>query len=194
MNILGINGSPRRHGNTSTLMKSMLEGAQHAGAQTELIELSSFRIEGCIGCEQCRRDKTCTRFYDGMHLLYPKIMEADGLILGSPTYNYNMTPQMKAFIDRLYPYFDFTEPRPGPYSSRLAGLGKRSLVFAVCEQHDPGEIGYTLVAMRDAIRVLGYEIAGEEIFSSHFHARSAAGCTEDLNRAVKAGASLVKSF
>jgi multimeric flavodoxin WrbA len=129
-----------------------------------------------------------------MHLLYPLIEEADALILGSPTYNYNMTSQMKSFIDRLYPYFDFTEPRPGPYSSRLAGLAKKALIFAVCEQNDPGENGYTALAMRDAIEAVGYEIFDKLVFPSHFYANSASKSTEDLDRAYDAGLRLAESF
>jgi multimeric flavodoxin WrbA len=175
-------------------MDSMLSGAESVGAQTQLVQLYAYSISGCIGCERCRKDKTCTQFLDGMHLLYPLIEEADALILGSPTYNYNMTSQMKSFIDRLYPYFDFTEPRPGPYSSRLAGLGKKALIFAVCEQNDPGENGYTAVSMRDAIEAVGYEIFDKLVFPSHFYANSASKSTEDLDRAYDAGLRLAESF
>ncbi|MGM0432047.1 MAG: flavodoxin family protein [Spirochaetota bacterium] len=194
MTILAINGSPRHSGNTSTILHSMIEGAQHSGAETEYIHLKKYHIEGCIGCEQCRRDKTCTQFYDGMHLLYPKIEEASGLILGSPTYNYNVTPWMKAFIDRLYPFFNFGKQRPGPYSSRLANRGKQALVFSVCEQEDPKDMGYTIASMRDACRSLGYSIAGEFGFTSHFSASSVSHDQEDRQRAFEAGKLLATSL
>ena len=172
MYIVGFNGSPRKNGNTTTIMKSMLAGAESAGGKTDYVHLPTYHIEGCIGCERCRKDKTCTQFRDGMHLLYDCIDRADGIILGSPTYNYGMTPWMKAFIDRLYPFFDFTEPRPGPYRSRLADRGKRALVFAVCEQVDEKEVGYTIVNMRDAIEALGYSVHESLAFANHFHANS----------------------
>jgi len=187
MYILGIHGSPRKNGNSHTVLAEILAGAEHAGASTEEVQLSSFSIEGCIGCERCRKDKTCTQFFDGMHLLYPKIEAADGLIIGSPAYNYNVTPWMKAFIDRLYPFFNFTEPRPGPYTARLAGKGRQALVFAVCEQLDPKEAGYTLPSMRDAIRVLGYQIQAEMTFPGHFYLHSAQKCDETKKRAFAAG-------
>lgn len=194
MNILAVNGSPRRSGNTSTILRSMIEGAQQAGADAEYVHLKSYHIEGCIGCEQCRRDKTCTQFYDGMHLLYPKIEEAAGLILGSPTYNYNVTPWMKAFIDRFYPFFNFGKQRPGPYSSRLANRGKQAFVFTVCEQEDPKEAGYTVVSMRDACSALGYSIAGEHVFTSHFSASSVSHDQDDTRQAVEAGRLLATSL
>ncbi len=194
MKILGINGSPRKGGNTRKIITSMLEGAGEAGSEVEYIHLPSYHIEGCIGCERCRKDKTCTQFLDGMHLLYPKIEKAEGIILGSPTYNYNMTPWMKAFIDRLYPFFDFGEQRPGPYSSRLSKKGKRALVFGVCEQIDPKEMGYTIVAMRDAIEAIGYTIHDEIAFTSLFYADSVVKNKKALVKAFNAGKNFAESF
>lgn len=194
MHIIGFNASPRKAGNTAAIMREMLRGAQSAGASVEYIHLPSFHIEGCIGCERCRKDKTCTQFFDGMHLLYPKIEQADGIILGSPTYNYAMTPWMKAFIDRLYPFFDFTEPRPGPYTSRLADRGKRALVYGVCEQVDPKEVGYTIVTMRDAIEAVGYAIHDAIAFPAHFYANSVSKAPHDLQKAFDSGSGFAASF
>ncbi|MCF7945330.1 MAG: flavodoxin family protein [Spirochaetia bacterium] len=194
MKILGISGSPRKAGNTGSIISSMLKGAEQAGAETEYIQLYSHHIQGCIGCEKCRRDKTCTQFLDGMHLLYPKIEAAEGIILGSPTYNYNVTPWMKAFIDRLYPFFNFSKERPGPYSSRLAEKGKRALVFGVCEQIDPKEMGYTIVSMRDSIEALGYTIHDEMAFTAHFFANSIKKDSKEKNRAEIAGVKFVESL
>ena len=132
--ILGVSGSPRKGGNTEILLDNFLKGAESAGAETKKVHLREYSIESCIGCEACRKAGTCIRFHDGMELLYPEIEEAKGLILGSPTYNYNVTAPMKAFIDRLYPYYNFTDERPGPYSSKLGDQGRKVLVFTVCEQ------------------------------------------------------------
>lgn len=186
MVIIGFNGSPRKTGNTAAIMKQMLKGATDAGAETHYVHLKSYQIAGCIGCEQCRKDKTCTQFYDGMHLLYPLIEEADGIILGSPAYNYNVTPWMKAFIDRLYPFFTFPAERPGPYTSCLADRGKRALVFGVCAQLDPREAGYTVFSMHDAIEALGYIMADPITFAGHFAVGSASHSPETLKRAYTA--------
>lgn len=192
MYIIGFIGSPRQNGNTATIMQTVLDGACTEGAQVEMIHLKSYQIEGCIGCERCRKDKTCTQFFDGMHLLYDKLDRADGIILGSPAYNYNVTPWMKSFIDRLYPFFDFTEPRPGPYTSRLANRGKGALVYGVCEQEDPKELGYTAISMRDAIEALGYSIFDTLAFSKHFLPNSVRKSSQDLERACKAGREFVR--
>jgi len=194
MKIIGFNGSPRKNGNTKTLMTEMLRGAESAGAEITFIHLPSYHIENCIGCERCRKDKTCTQFFDGMHLLYPLLDEAEGIILGSPTYNYDMTPWMKAFIDRMYPFFDFGEVRPGPYSSQLANRGKKALVFGVCEQVNPEEMTHNITCMRDAIKVIGYEVQDMLAFTGHFKANSAASNAVDLKKAFDAGSAFALSF
>jgi len=157
MKILGIGGSPRKGGNTDLILKEILRGAENPGNQTEAIFLRDYCISPCTGCERCRKDLTCTRFNDGMNLIYPKIEEAEVLILGSPVYNYNITSQMKSFIDRLYPYYIFSNERPGQYSSRLAGKRRIALVFSVSEQTDPKEEGFTIEAMSRPLEALGYE-------------------------------------
>jgi multimeric flavodoxin WrbA len=194
MKIIGFNGSPRKHGNTSTIMAEMLRGAASEGAETKFIHLPSHHIENCIGCERCRNDKTCTSFFDGMHLLYPLIEESEGIILGSPTYNYDMTPWMKAFIDRFYPFFDFGEVRPGPYTSRLANRGKKALVFGVCEQVNPEEMNHNITCMRDAIKVIGYEVFDMLAFPGHFQANSVKSNVADLHRAFESGALFARSI
>ncbi|MDG6243521.1 MAG: flavodoxin family protein [Methanolobus sp.] len=122
-NIIGVGGNPRNNGNTDILLDHFLMGAESEGGNTKKVLLRNYSIESCIACEACRKAGTCIRFHDGMELLYPEIEEAKGIILGSPTYNYNITAPMKAFIDRLYPYYDFSDERPGPYSSKLEDQG-----------------------------------------------------------------------
>jgi len=156
--ILGVGSSPRKNGNTDILLDCFLKGAASKGAETKKVFLRDYSIESCIGCEACRKDGNCTKFYDGMQLLYPEIEDCKGLILGSPTYNYNVTSDMKAFIDRLYPFYEFSEERPGPYSSKLADQGRKALVFTVCEQVKTEEMGFTLEALAMPLEALGYDI------------------------------------
>lgn len=158
MKILGISGSPRAQGNTDLIMKEIIAGASAAGGETEIIALRDYAITPCIGCEQCRKDLTCSRFHDGMNLLYPKIEDSDAIILGSPAYNYNVTSLVKSFIDRLYPYYIFSDDRPRRYSSRLADRARTAVVFSVCEQTDPSERGFVLEAMARPLEALGYTV------------------------------------
>ena len=114
--VLGVGASPRKGGNTDILLRKALAGAAAAGAAAEEIQLRDYAIQPCVGCENCRKAGRCTRLMDGMQCLYPKINESRGLIMASPTHNYNITAWMKAFIDRLYPYYCFTDDRPRRYT------------------------------------------------------------------------------
>lgn len=188
--IMGVSGSPRKNGNTDILLDSFLKGAESEGAETKKVLLRDYSIESCIGCEACRKAGTCTRFHDGMELLYPEIEDCKGLVLGSPTYNYNVTSAMKSFIDRLYPFYDFAEERPGPYSSKLADQDRKALVFTVCEQVKAEEMGFTLEAMEMPLEALGYEVT-EKIPVTGFFDRGAVSKDDDiLRKAFEAGKAL----
>ena len=154
--ILGIGGSPRRGGNSDILLQHILHNIE------EPKQLRDLQFQSCIGCEKCRKDKICTGLQDDMSLLYPKIIESRGLVLVSPTHNYNITALMKAFIDRLYCFYNFdTKNRPGPWSSQLGDQGRKAIIVAVCEQENKKDMGFTLDAMRLPLEALGYEIIDE---------------------------------
>lgn len=154
--IIGIGGSPRKGGNSDILLQHII---QNIGEAKQLRDL---QFQSCIGCEKCRKDKVCTGLQDDMSLLYPEIIEAKGLVLVSPTHNYNITALMKAFIDRLYCFYNFdTKNRPGPWSSQLGDQGRKAIIVAVCEQENKKDMGFTLDAMRLPLEALGYEIIGE---------------------------------
>ncbi|AKB33084.1 iron-sulfur flavoprotein [Methanosarcina siciliae HI350] len=190
--ILGVSGSPRKNGNTDVLLESFLKGVESAGAKTEKVLLRDYSIEPCIGCEGCRKAGTCTRTHDEMSLLYPEIEAAKGLILGSPTYNYNVTAQMKAFIDRLYPYYNFTNVRPRRYSSRLAGQGRKAIVFSVCEQLEIEEMGFTLGALGMPLEALGYEIVEKFPMTGYFERGAVSRDEELLRKTFEAGKKLAE--
>ncbi len=154
--ILGIGGSPRKGGNSDILLQHIL----HTIGETR--QLRDLQFQSCIGCEKCRKDKICTGLQDGMSQLYPKIIEAKGLVLVSPTHNYNITALMKAFIDRLYCFYNFDiNNRPGPWSSQLGNQGRKAVIVAVCEQENKQDMGFTLDAMRLPLEALGYEVIDE---------------------------------
>jgi len=159
--IVGVCGSPRKGSNSCIMLEAMLECARESGVETETILLSELVFSTCIGCERCRKAEICTGLDDDMTTLYPLILESTGLMLVSPTHNYNVTAPMKAFIDRLYCFYDFTDDHPRGYSSRLAGQGRIAAVAAVCEQTDPGDMGFTIEAMIRPLVALDYDIAGE---------------------------------
>jgi multimeric flavodoxin WrbA len=101
MKILGIVCSPRIGGNTEILVKEALAGAKELGANVELITLSEKNISFCDGCDSCTKTKKC-KIEDDMQEIYLKLLEADGIIFGTPVYFWNVSAQAKALIDRTY--------------------------------------------------------------------------------------------
>jgi multimeric flavodoxin WrbA len=162
--ILAVSGSPRSGGNTDCLLDEFVKGAAEAGAKTETIYLRDYNIYYCAGCEECQGRGSCARYDDGMSLIYPKIDESMGLILGSPVHNYNVSALMKTFVDRLFPYYIFTKDKPRKFSSKLAGQGRQAAVFAVGEQKSLRDMCLALPAMTLPLEALGYKILHEANF------------------------------
>ncbi len=168
--VLLVSGSPRPGGNTDTILRLCATELKERSIPTETVRLCDIEIHPCTGCEACRKTGTCSRFSDGMSNLYQTIELSRGLIIASPTYNYTVTPEIKAFIDRYYPYYEFQEPRPGPYRPRLAGQGRLMIPIGICEQNEASEMRYTIPVMRDALEVIGYETVTEIAVTGHFYA------------------------
>lgn len=194
MKILAVGGSPRRNGNTDILLDAFIEGVVSVGAEANKVHLRDYSIESCIGCEACRGSGTCTRFHDGMTTLYPEVESSNGLILGSPTYNYNITSSMKTFIDRLYPYYEFTDERPRRYSSRLGNMGRKAIVFSVCEQPTIEEMGFALEALQLPLEALGYEVMERIGVTGYFDRGAVSEDKELLQKAFEAGKKLALSI
>lgn len=190
--VLGIGGSPRKGGNSDILLKRLLKGARDGGVATEEVQLRDYQFQACIGCERCRRDKQCTGLQDGMQLIYPQIREASGLVVISPIYSYNMTALMKAFIDRLYCFYDFSDERPGYWSSRLTGQGRKAIIAVVGEQssREEGGMDLTLETMRRSIEALGYEVIDEMPVLGIFHKGKVRQYPQVLERAEALGRQL----
>jgi multimeric flavodoxin WrbA len=101
MKILAIVGSPRPKGNTNYLVDQALQEAAARGIETEKIVLSQYKVNPCQGHDNCSSFSVCKQ-HDDVPWILDKFCAADGIILGSPVYYYNMTAQMKAFVDRNY--------------------------------------------------------------------------------------------
>lgn len=99
MKILGISCSPRLQGNTVTLLNQVLDGARREGAETELYSVSGKAMEPCRGCRTCSETGECV-IRDDMPVLHDKLLEAQGIVFGTPIYFYGMTAQAKTIMDR----------------------------------------------------------------------------------------------
>jgi multimeric flavodoxin WrbA len=102
MKIIGFNGSPRKDGNTTTLMGYVFREIEKEGIETELVQLSATAIPGCIACYKCfdNRDRRCAVKNDAANEYIEKMTTAQGIVLGSPSYFQGVTAEMKALIDR----------------------------------------------------------------------------------------------
>jgi multimeric flavodoxin WrbA len=102
MKVVAFNGSARKDGNTAILINYALAELEREGIETELIQMAGQQIHGCIACMKCWRnkDRLCGGQDDVLNEYLPKMIAADGVILGSPTYFTDVSTEMKALIDR----------------------------------------------------------------------------------------------
>jgi multimeric flavodoxin WrbA len=99
--ILVFKGSPREKGNSSILADKAAEGAKSAGAQVETFSLHKMDIHPCDACDICQDTEVCV-LGDDMQLLYPRLRQADAIVIASPIYWFTISAQTKLFIDRWY--------------------------------------------------------------------------------------------
>ena len=102
MKVLGISGSMRKDGNTADLVNAILDRCHINGIETEFISLSGKEIHPCLGCEKCKEKKWCVIENDDWNDVIQKVLDSDVLIIGSPTYYYDVCGHLKNFIDRTY--------------------------------------------------------------------------------------------
>lgn len=121
MKVVAFNGSARKDGNTAILIHYTLSELEKRGIETELVQLAGKRIHGCIACRKCfeNRDRRCSVKDDVLNDCIEKMVSADGIILGSPTYFADITTEMKALIDRT----GFVAKANGDMLKRKVGAG-----------------------------------------------------------------------
>ncbi|MFH2132093.1 MAG: flavodoxin family protein [bacterium] len=122
MRIIAFNGSPRKNGNTSAIIRSILEGAASTGAETTEVLLHHIDMKGCMGCLSCNEKHGQCAQKDALKPYLDEMKRCDGVVFGCPIYMYRIAGQMKLLVDRLYSFYI---PQPeGGYKSALPP-GKR---------------------------------------------------------------------
>lgn len=102
-NIVILNGSPRRNGNTSALVRAFTEGAESAGHAVTEFFLDSMEIHGCKGCFGGHSSRECPCVQaDDMNRIYPAVKNCDVIVLATPLYYWNMSGQLRTAVDRLF--------------------------------------------------------------------------------------------
>lgn len=104
MKVVAFNGSARKDGNTAILIRRVLAVLEQEAIETEFIQLAGEQIHGCIACGVCGKlkNRECKIVNDNVNAYIAKMAEADGIILGSPTYFSMMSPELKALLDRAF--------------------------------------------------------------------------------------------
>ena len=99
---LGINGSPRKGGNTEILLKEVLAQLSTAGWETEVVKVGGTDIRGCVACGMCMKNKNrqCAATKDIFNEVFAKMLKADAIICGSPTYFAAVSADLKALLER----------------------------------------------------------------------------------------------
>ena len=100
--VVAFNCSPRKDGNTAHMIRTVLDVLESEGIETEMVQVGGNVLRGCAVCGACKRNKDmkCAFGKDGINDYAQKMLDADGIIIGSPTYYSDMTAECKALIDR----------------------------------------------------------------------------------------------
>lgn len=192
--VVGFSGSPRKNGNSDILLKTIVSAISQEQIPADYWNLTDIQFQGCIGCEKCRTTKVCTGLTDGMSLMYPELISSKGLVLVSPTHNYNVTSWMKAFIDRLYCFYNFENTRPRGWSSQLSNQNRKAVIVAVCEQKNQEDMGFTIDAMKKPLEAMGYEIVGQLAVFKLFDKGKVKSDKQAIDNAHQLGCKLARSL
>jgi multimeric flavodoxin WrbA len=161
MKVIGISGSPRRGGNTETLLKEVLRGAEEAGAETRLFILSRMNIAPCRHCDGCLAEGECV-VKDDMWLIYPEIESLDALVLASPIFFYGVTAQTKAMIDRCQAFWN----RKYILKRRIATEKRKGVFISVGGTKFPDLFDHAKATVKNFFLTIDVAYWGELLFPS----------------------------
>lgn len=162
--MLGIAGSPRRHGNTGTLLDRFLAGAESAGAATEKVVAARLDIAGCVACDGCRRDGRCV-VQDDFQAVYESLVAADVIALAAPLFFWNLPAQVKALVDRAQCQWARRVVLRQPLPATPAGHIRRRGVFICVGGDRRAQFDGVRLTVRDFFRVNEADYWGELLYS-----------------------------
>ncbi len=190
MKVLGIFGSPRRRGNTDTLLEEALKGAEKEGAEVERLHLTDFTITPCKECHGCDQTGECV-ILDDMQKIYPKLLEADIVILASPIFFYGVTAWAKALVDRCQALWSRKYLLKNP---SLGKDGKRRKGFLISVGATKGQRVFegAILTAKYFFDVLNAEYVGELVLRGIDAQGDILKHPEVIQQAFEAGRRLVK--
>jgi len=183
MRVTAFCGSPRKGGNTETLLRKMLEGAESKGAEIVFRDLNSMNIRGCQGCNWCKERESdfCVQ-NDDMQTIYKDLVDSDAVIIGSPVYMFQMSAQTKLMVDRFFGLL-----LPG-FKSKIEEK-KLALVFAQGAPRD--SFKDYIDASKKMLNFLKFNVTDILVASDSGDYGSVDGNSDLMEKALKIGASLI---
>ncbi len=159
MKILGIAGSPRRGGNTDTLLARFMEGSASKGAEVKTLSVCSLKIAACVHCDACLEKGQC-KVQDDMQTVYREMESADRIVLASPVQFMSVSAQMKALIDRCQTLW------ARKYILKIAPLGdnrprKGFFISVGARSKNPNLFDAELVTIKNLFHVINVTYAGD---------------------------------
>jgi len=152
---LAVIGSPRKGKNTDLIVNYVIEGLNEKKITVNNYFLDSRNISACTGCESCIETGNCI-IEDDVTIIIDNMKKADGYVFASPSYNYNMTAQMKSLLDRTFCLNDY---RNGGKS--CLSPDKKAIVIGVCAGKTKESMGYTVEGISRPLSELGVKIIAE---------------------------------
>jgi len=183
--IMIVLGSPRKKGNSAKLAELVAKGAKEGGARVETFYLNGMKIKPCQACMKCQKDNgSGCGIPDDMQKLYPKMEEADVLVIASPVYWFNLSAQTKTFIDRWFAV---------GVEGKNIFKGKRLALLMSYGDMDPFGSGAVnaIRSFQDTCRYLGAEVAGM-LYGSAMEPGDIAGNKPLMKEAYQLGLALAE--
>ncbi|WP_304124620.1 flavodoxin family protein [Methanosphaera cuniculi] len=184
MKIVGINASPREESNTRIAIQAALEEAKVKGADIQIFDITKMNITPCQADNACKANGGKCVIDDEMQEIYAAINEADGVILGTPIYWYNVSAQLKLVMDRMYSYY------MTPAADQLKG--KKVAIISSQAADDEGEYDKERMRILKSFEALGFEIVADEGFAANNNPAEIVNKSDDLKRATAIGDKMVE--
>jgi multimeric flavodoxin WrbA len=179
--VLILKGSPRQKGNSSVLADQVRAGAEDAGAEVESIYLHGLEIQPCDGCYFCEGSGICA-IEDDMQALYPKLRQADALVIASPIYWFTYSAQVKLCVDR---WLALETPKGNQLAGKQVGI---VLTYGDTDIFTSGGVN-AIHAFRSMFDYIGAEIVGY-VYGTGNKAGEVKDQSELIDRAFKLGQQL----
>lgn len=191
MKVVGFVGSPRREGNTSAIVNEVLRGAAETGAETRVFYINELGIRGCQACYKCQTPEGRCVQTDGMTQLYDEIFSADAVVFGTPVFMFQVTGQMKTFIDRLFALLYLKDGKPGAFGNKMKG--KKAVTVYSQSQPDTSLFASSFDLNEGVLGFLGFKIQERIAVGNMRDPDAAKNSPSVMDKAYAAGVELART-